>query len=129
MKIEKVMIVDDDADIQAVARMALEIVSGWTVECVSEPENAIATATDWHPDVILLDWMMPNMTGLEVFEELRNNSATAQIPVIFMTAKVQPQDRETVAELGRDVIAKPFDPLLLGSQIEASVNGNADRAA
>lgn len=123
------MVVDDDPDIQTVAGMALEMISGWNVVGVPDPREGVESASNSQPDVILLDWMMPNMTGIDVFRALRANASTATIPVIFMTAKVQPQDRKTISSLGCDVIAKPFDPLLLGVQIEELLERYSNRAA
>jgi len=67
-----------------------------------------------------LDAMMPIMDGPETFQKLQADPSTKQIPVIMFTAKVQATDRERFADLGvKDVIAKPFDPMKLGSQIAA----------
>jgi CheY-like chemotaxis protein len=75
-------------------------------------------AQDQHPDAILLDVMMPDMDGPSTLQLLRSNPSISEIPVIFLTAKVQGTDRKRFAELGvAAVLAKPFDPMLLCSQI------------
>ena len=70
------------------------------------------------PDAILLDVMMPIMDGITVYQNLQKNSATQNIPVIFLTAKVQVSDRERFTQLGvAGTIAKPFEPLKISDQI------------
>jgi len=70
------------------------------------------------PDAILLDVMMPGMDGPSTFRELRKNPATAHIPVLLLTAKVQSSDQRRFADLGVEAILfKPFDPMTLASQI------------
>jgi len=114
----RVLHVEDEPDIQEVARMALEAVGGLTVEQAGSGKEALAKAAAFAPDVILLDVMMPGMDGPSTLAELRRSPATAGIPVIFMTAKVQNQEVERYKQLGAlDVIAKPFDPMTLSDSI------------
>ena len=114
----RVLHVEDEPDIQEVARMALEAVGGLTVEQAGSGKEALAKAAVFAPDVILLDVMMPGMDGPSTLAELRRSPATASIPVIFMTAKVQHQEVERYKQLGAlDVIAKPFDPMTLSDSI------------
>ena len=114
----KVLHVEDEPDIQEVAKMALEAVGGLTVEQAGSGREALAKAAAFAPDVILLDVMMPGMDGPSTLAELRRCPATASIPVIFMTAKVQNQEVERYKQLGAlDVIAKPFDPMTLSDSI------------
>lgn len=106
--------VDDDADIRTIAHLSLTAVGGFTVElCDSGPE-AIQKAAYFNPDLILLDVMMPGMDGPTTLKELRRIPALAQTPVVFMTAKVQPQEIAQLLACGAmDVLAKPFDPMAL----------------
>ena len=114
----RVLHVEDEPDIQEVAKMALEAVGGLTVEQAGSGKEALAKAAAFAPDVILLDVMMPGMDGPSTLAELRRSPATASIPVIFMTAKVQNQEVERYKQLGAlDVIAKPFDPMTLSDSI------------
>lgn len=114
----KVLIIDDEDDIREVAALSLESVAGWDVITASSGSQGIARAAEQQPDAILLDVMMPGMDGPTTFRELRNNPATAKIPVLLLTAKVQSSDQRRFADLGVEaVLFKPFDPLTLSSQI------------
>ena len=114
----RVLHVEDEPDIQEVAKLALEAVGGLTVELARSGAEALAKAAAFGPDVILLDVMMPGMDGPTTLTELRRCPATASIPVIFMTAKVQNHEVERFKALGAlDVIAKPFDPMTLSDSV------------
>jgi CheY-like chemotaxis protein len=113
-----VLIVDDEEDVRAIAKMGLEMAVGWTVLTASSGEEALALAAINQPDVILLDMMMPDMDGRTTLQQLKANPATQQIPVILVTAKLQSSDRESFANLDAiAVFAKPFRPLKLAEQI------------
>lgn len=117
--LKRILFVEDDPDIQAVAQLALEAVGGFTVAVSSSGPEALARAPDFAPDLILLDVMMPGMDGLATFARLREHPDTAQIPVIFMTAKVQASEVAHYRQLGAlDVISKPFDPMTLSQTIQ-----------
>ena len=117
-ELKRILYVEDEPDIQAVAKMALEMVGGFTVRICSSGEEALGVAADFAPDLILLDVMMPGMDGPSTLKALRNLPSLAKIPVAFMTAKVQPQEVEQYRSLGAlDVIAKPFDPMTLADQV------------
>ena len=119
-ELKRILYVEDEPDIQAVAKLALEMVGGFTVRVCSSGEEALKVATDFAPDMILLDVMMPGMDGPSTLKALRNLPSLAKIPVAFMTAKVQPQEVEQYRSLGAlDVIAKPFDPMTLADQVRA----------
>ena len=91
----KLLLVDDDENIRFVAELSLE--DGWQISSASSGRQALEIAAAENPDVILLDMMMPGMTGAEVFTKLRLMDLTKKIPVIFMTAKVQKEE----VEIGR----------------------------
>lgn len=117
--LEKILYVEDDADIQAVAQLALETVGGYTLQVCSSGQEAIDCAEGFAPDLVLLDVMMPGMDGPATLGELRKIPALAFTPAIFMTAKVMPSDIEAYKAQGAaDVIAKPFDPMTLAARIE-----------
>jgi CheY-like chemotaxis protein len=119
----KILIIDDEDDIREVAALSLESLAGWEVIVASSGAQGIARAAEQKPDAILLDVMMPGMDGPTTFRELRKNPATARIPVLLLTAKVQGTDQRRFADLGVEaVLFKPFDPLTLSTQI-ASVLG------
>ncbi|KAB8144300.1 response regulator [Chloroflexia bacterium SDU3-3] len=116
--LQRVMMVEDEPDIQTIAQMALEVLGQFTVEICSSGPEALAKAPIFHPDIILLDVMMPMMDGPTTLSELRANPATAGIPVIFMTAKVQSHEIAQYQAMGAlDVISKPFDPMRLPANI------------
>ena len=113
------LIVDDDTDIPDVARLSLELVSGWTVFDAHCGLDAIELAMRRQPDVILLDVTMPGMDGVETLRRLSEDAGTRNIPVIFLTAVAQTRYRERLEAAGaRGLIAKPFDPLTLADEIE-----------
>ena len=114
----KILIVDDENDIREVAALSMEAVCGWSVVQAGSGPEGVRLAENQRPDAILLDVMMPDMDGPSTLQLLRSNQATAKIPVIFLTAKVQGSDRKRFAEMGvAAVLAKPFDPMLLCGQI------------
>ncbi|MDH4134920.1 MAG: response regulator [Gammaproteobacteria bacterium] len=116
--LKRILYVEDEADIQAVAKLALEMVGGYSVEVCNSGEEAIRRGPQSLPDLILLDVMMPGMDGPLTLSRLREFPSLAGTPVIFMTAKVQPAEVAHFRSLGAlDVIAKPFDPMTLSRQV------------
>ena len=116
----RILYVEDEPDIQTVAKIALETVGGFEVKVCSSGQEALSAAEDFAPDMILLDVMMPGMDGPSTLEALRKKPSLAETPVAFMTAKVQPAEVEHYKSLGaREVIAKPFDPMTLADQVKA----------
>lgn len=115
----RILYVEDEPDIQAIARLALETIGGFTIEICSSGSAAIEAVQRFAPDLILLDVMMPGMDGIDTFKALREIPQTVTTPVIFMTAKAQKQEIERYKELGAvDVIPKPFDPMTLAAVIK-----------
>jgi len=112
----RVLMVEDDPDIRAVAHLSLTAVGGFTVlQCTSGAE-ALQQISAFAPHLVLLDVMMPDMDGPTTLLALRKLPCMIGIPVVFMTAKVQPQEVQAYRDLGAaDVIAKPFDPMTLPS--------------
>jgi CheY-like chemotaxis protein len=97
-------------------------VAGWEVIKASSGAQGLARAEKHQPDAILLDVMMPGMDGPTTFRELRKNPATARIPVLLLTAKVQGADQRRFADLGVvAVLFKPFDPMTLSTQIASAL--------
>jgi len=116
----RILMIDDEADIREVAQMGLELIGGWSVSAAGGGAEGLTKAAAEQPDAVLLDMMMPEMDGTEVFRRLRTDSMTGHIPVVFLTAKVQSADYEVVSQLGAEgVLAKPFDPLTLADEIAA----------
>lgn len=116
--LQRILMVEDEPDIQAVARVALETVGGLTLEVCSSGEEALERIPGWKPQLILMDVMMPRMDGPTTLQALRGKPVTASIPVIFMTAKVQPSEVEQFKSIGAlGVIPKPFDPMTLAGTV------------
>lgn len=120
-ELKKILYVEDEPDIQMIARVALENVGGFELAVCSSGAEAVEKAANFHPDLLLLDVMMPGMDGPTTLHELRKMPHLANTPVMFMTAKVQPQEVEFLKSLNvADVIAKPFDPMGLANNIRES---------
>lgn len=116
----KALYVDDDEDISTIVEMCLDLDGGFDTRCVGSGKEALAEAENWRPDVILLDYMMPMMDGPTIFRHLRDNEATRNIPVLFVTAKSMREDVEMLKQLGAiGVISKPFNPVELASDIKS----------
>lgn len=113
-----VLCVDDEPDILSVARLSLEKVGGYRVSTCSSGVEALDRVDEIRPDIILLDVMMPQMSGPETFRKLNERGNALTIPVIFMTARVQPQEVTEYFDLGATaVVHKPFDPMQLAVQV------------
>jgi CheY-like chemotaxis protein len=100
--------------------MALDLDPAFDVRGCGSGEDALVTAAEWSPDLILLDVMMPQMDGPTTLGRLRQTSRTATIPVVFMTARAQQKELEHYVSLGAEgVIAKPFDPMTLAASVRS----------
>ena len=118
--LNKILYVEDEQDIRTVAKMALEMVGKFTVRDCATGAEALAAFPEFRPDMLLLDVMMPGMDGPTTLQRLRELPGAADVPAIFMTAKVQPQEVESLKRAGAlEVIAKPFDPMTLSDTIRA----------
>lgn len=118
-ELKRILLVEDEPDIQTVAKLALEALGGYTIEICSSGHEALEKAPTFSPDLILLDVMMPKMDGPDTLRALRNVPGTSKTPMLFMTAKVQPHEVAEYQALGAiDVIAKPFDPMALASNLK-----------
>jgi two-component system, OmpR family, response regulator len=116
--LNRLLLVEDDPDIQAVAKLALEAIGKFVVRTCSSGKEAVKEAPEFAPDLILLDVMMPDMDGPSTLTALRAIPQTAATPVMFITAKVQPAEVAHVKNLGAiGVISKPFDPMTLSATV------------
>jgi CheY-like chemotaxis protein len=119
-----VILAEDDPDIQLVARLALKR-AGFTVRVVNNGQEALNAVREAPPQVVLLDWMMPELDGPETCRQLKADPATAHIPVIFLTAKSQEAEIQRGLSLGAaGYVTKPFDALSLGQQVKDIVGTN-----
>lgn len=125
-ELKKILYVEDDPHIQRIAQLALQKVGGFEVNICSSGRQALVEAPIFMPDLILLDIMLPEMDGLTIQAELKRNQAVADIPVVFMTARVQADEVQEYRRRGAlGVIFKPFDPMTLASQLRELWNGQA----
>jgi DNA-binding response OmpR family regulator len=134
-----VLVVDDDPVILKLLEVNFEM-EGFEVVRASDGAEGLERARAVHPDIVVLDVMMPRMTGYEVAKALREDEDTAHIPIIFVTARAQSSDVERGMELGvDDYVTKPFDPLDLIARVnvllarsqaarsQAAADANGDR--
>lgn len=120
--IRTVLLVDDEEDIRTIAQISLARVGGWETLLAGSGPEALRIAAEKLPDLVLLDVMMPHMDGPAVLAALRADPHTAQLPVIFLTARVQRGDLGHFVALGAlGAIAKPFDPMRLPQEIRRLV--------
>ncbi|MFB2703856.1 response regulator [Marinobacter shengliensis] len=127
--LNKVLYVEDDPDVRAIAELALQDVGGFNAALCSSGQQALEVAPEFEPDLILLDVMMPEMDGPETMRRLRALDATRSTPVIFMTARIQNAEIEEYLALGAiGVIPKPFDPMTLADDIHRIVKENTQGA-
>ncbi len=118
-QLKKILYVEDESDIRAVAQIALEDIGGFIVKYCSRGEEAIMSAEEFQPDLLLLDVMMPGMDGMTTLQKLREIPALKNTPAVFMTAKIQAHEIEGYREFGvAGVIEKPFDPMLLAGTVK-----------
>jgi two-component system phosphate regulon response regulator PhoB len=117
------LLAEDDPDIQLVARLALKK-AGFDVTIAGNGAQALVRVAERRPDVILLDWMMPEVDGLETCARLKADPATRDVPVIFLTARSQETEIRRGLQLGAiGYITKPFDALDLGRQVRELLDG------
>jgi two-component system OmpR family response regulator len=116
--LRRILLVEDEIDIQMVARLALEDVGGFEVEVCSSGEAALEAGPNFRPQLILLDFMMPGMDGRRSMEAFRKVPGLRDVPVAFITARAQIGEVAEYRELGAvDVIVKPFDPMKLADLV------------
>ena len=117
--LKHVLCIDDEEDILEVAGMSLEAVGGLQVSRANNGAEGIACAKSVHPDMILLDVMLPGMDGPETLKKIKQDDALKGIPVVFMTARVQPEEVKKYLSYGAiAVIEKPFDPMTLAGKVQ-----------
>ncbi len=119
------LVVDDDPDIRGVVVYILER-AGFVVHCAPDGEAGLIAAMAEPPDLVLLDWMMPGMSGVEVCRALRASDQLGSVVVIMLTAKAQEPDVQLGIDAGADdYIVKPFSPRALVDQVQAVLQRSA----
>lgn len=115
----RILVIEDEEDILALIQYNL-IKAGYRVECVTSGEEGVAKATALHPDLVILDLMLPGINGFEVCRRLRAEPGTADLPIIMLTAKGEDADIVSGLEIGADdYLTKPFSPQVLKARIQA----------
>jgi DNA-binding response OmpR family regulator len=115
---QKILVAEDQVHIRSLIEFKLKS-SGYTVKCVDDGKAALETAQELIPDLILLDVMMPLMTGFEVLAALKSNDKTRNIPILMVTAQSKEDEVLKGLELGADdYITKPFSPNELAARVK-----------
>jgi two-component system phosphate regulon response regulator PhoB len=118
-----ILLADDEPNLRRLVHDTLED-PDFEIHEASNGEKALEMARRLHPDLLLLDWMMPLMTGIEVARQLRASARTASIPIVLLTAKGLERDRMIAAEVGvQGYLVKPFSPLELLAKVESLLKG------
>lgn len=124
-----VLVVDDEPAIQQLIAYNLQG-AGYTAICVNSAEQATENIKEILPDLILLDWMLPGISGVEFAQALRKNSRTKSVPIIMLTARVEEIDKVAGLEIGADdYITKPFSPRELIARIKAVLRRSLPEAS
>ena len=118
---KRILVVDDDSTVSGAVREILQP-EGFAIECPSDPRSALMDALRRAPDLVILDVTMPGMTGWEFCAILRRQSATREVPVLFLTGRAEVKDRITAMQLGgSDFLAKPFGAADLRRKVRSLV--------
>ena len=126
MENKTVLIVDDEAAIRDMLKVALEMADFRCLEAKNAYEAQV-TMTDFSPDLVLLDWMMPEVSGIELLRRWRRHPETRKIPVIMLTAKTETESLVKGLDTGADdYISKPFSPRELVARIKAILRRSED---
>lgn len=124
---ERILAVDDEEDILELLKFNLER-EGYQVTCVASGEDALRSVRESHPDIVLLDLMLPDIDGLEITKALKNDPGTKSIPILMLTAKGEEADIVTGLELGADdYITKPFSPRILIARVRAVLRRKTEK--
>ena len=116
--IRRVLVVDDESAVRGMLTVTLEM-AGFEVTEAESASSALNEIADSIPDLMLIDWMMPQVSGLELCRRLRRNPDTAGIPLILLTAREEENAKITGLELADDYITKPFSPRELVARLKA----------
>ena len=118
---QTILVVDDDREIARLVRAYLEQ-AGFRASCANDGASAMRALRSEHPDLLILDLMLPDRNGLDIARSLRADPATAAIPIIMLTARVDDTDRIVGLELGADdYITKPFSDVELNARVQAAM--------
>ena len=117
----RILVVDDEAAQREIIVYNLEA-AGFEVMSADNGEDAVLMVQEEHPNVVVLDWMMPKLSGLEVCRQLRSNKETKEIPIILLSARSEDVDKVRGLEIGADdYVSKPFSVVELMARINAQL--------
>lgn len=123
-ELSKILYVEDDQDVSEIVKISLSEIGGFEVQHFSTGAEGLEALKSFTPDLILLDVMLPDINGLDLFQEIRRQYEQQNFPIIFMTGKSQLHEQEVYQGLGATaVITKPFDPVQLPDRIRALCAG------
>lgn len=115
----RILSIEDESSIQELITIYLEEMAGWEVLQASNGLDGLALAKNEKPDAILLDVMIPELDGIEIFRRLQADPKTQDIPVLFVTSKLKLKDPKNLLDLSQvKIVSKPFDFEHLANQIE-----------
>ena len=127
-ELRKILIIEDDEDILLLIKHCFKKTPEIIVKCLKSSEGAMEEALIFHPDLILLDVMLPTVSGIDLFNDFQKCASLSSIPVVFFTAKAQPEEIDSYKKLGvLRVIMKPFDPLSIVDTIKSIWNSYSSR--
>lgn len=127
-KPKKILVVDDEADVTELVAYHLKA-KGFEVEVVNDPNSSVGTARTFLPDLVILDVMMPDLSGIQICRMLRADPKLKKVPVIFLTAKAEENDRVQGFETGGDdYISKPFSTKELILRVQTILRRLSDAA-
>jgi two-component system OmpR family response regulator len=118
ISLQRILIADDEPDILEISKIALETVGGFEVTVCSSGRMLLERLSEFEPDLIIVDVLMPDVTGPEILTEVRRKPELNSVPVVFLTGVIQKDEIEQLKETGvADIILKPFDPMTLADRI------------
>lgn len=110
----RVLCVEDDPDIRAILEFSLADIGGYQVRLCADGETAISEFAAFAPHLLMLDVMLPGLSGPQTLQRLREQQLLGQTPVVFLTAKALPHELEGLTQFqSTGIIVKPFDPMTL----------------
>ena len=118
ISLQRVLVADDEPDLLEIARIALETLGGYEVVTCQSGSELLRLLPEFEPDLVVVDVLMPDMGGIEVFNALRREPRYENLPVVFLTGLVLERDLDELRASGAaDIITKPFDPMTLADRI------------
>ena len=125
MEAPRILVVDDDPNMLLLVRFNLEQ-RGWTVVTADDGPSGLKLATEQRFDLVILDLMLPGISGFDVCRGLRAGDSNRDVPVLMLTARSQMDDFEEASRVGAtDYVLKPFDPIALADQVAAHIASRA----